>query len=200
MSTIFTLPTTATAQDCLAELGKLAQQIKEAISSTADEATVSAKDLFAYLAGVKNEITAKADLVKTICAKEGATIEEATAVYIAAKEASAQVATLTAEVTTLRQEKMTGRVNALIGKFKSADEGKIIPATEDSMRTWAMKDYDACEAFLKNAPRISPLGALPEGGGGNTVAAKGITEADVEIGKVYGLSKEDIAKFNPPKK
>ena len=157
---------------------------------------IAAKDVLASIIEAKAAIAAKADLVKVICAKDGATIEEATAIYVAAKESAAKVVTLQTELDALKAKDVNTQIDAIVAKGMT--EGKITPATKDAMRAFAAKDIKAFETYLASAPVIVALGKLPEGG--KAIAAKdGLTDADVEIGKVFKLNRETLAKYNSPK-
>jgi phage I-like protein len=189
------LPLTATPQDILTELQKLAEQIKSSIGATA---ATTAKDLLTYLGSVKAEIAAKADLVKEICMKDTGTIEEAKATYVTAKSAVTELVAAKAQILTLTTEKQTREFDGVIAK--AFTDGKILPVQKndaawlETQKMFAMKDMTSFTAFWDKQPKIAPTGALPETGD-NSVAAKDVSPEAIEIGKQLGNSVDDLKKF-----
>ncbi|MGD0591050.1 MAG: phage protease [Bacteroidota bacterium] len=179
----------ADEQTVAAKFAEFATNVKTALAATTE---IAAKDVLEYIAGAKTEIAAKAGLVKVICAKDGATVEEASAIYLAAKENAATVQTLHAEIDALKNKEINTQVDTIIAK--GVADGKITPATRDSMHAFAAKDIKAFETYLASAPVVLPIGRLPEGG--DTIAAKNITVEDRAIGKKLGVTEDQLVKYN----
>jgi phage I-like protein len=194
------LPTAATAQDCLTELNKLMTQLKDALAAQTD---VAAKDVLAFLGNIKSEIAAKADLVKTIVGKDNGTIEEAKVVFIAAKDNGVVNANLQTELAALKKEKADGQFQLIIAK--NVQSGKILPTQKDdadylkAQRAFYDSDIVAFDKFWEKAPVIGPVHpvVLP---GSPDIAAKNITDEDIEMGKTLGVTKEQLVKHNPAQK
>jgi phage I-like protein len=172
--------------------------LKTAMSATAE---IAAKDVIAYLGTNKDAIAAKADLIKAICAKDGGTIEEAKAFYVTLKAQAEQAVALRTELRQLKDASFTKDFNAIIDKNFTA--GKILPVQKndanwmDIQKASALKDIAAFNAFWEKQPMIGPVQKLPTDGGG-MVAAKGITQEDLEIGAKLNVSKETLEKYNKP--
>jgi len=194
------LPLTATPQDILTELQKLAEQIKTSIGSTA---ATTAKDLMTYLGGVKAEIAAKADLMKEICGKDTGTLEEAKATYVTAKSAASELVAAKAELATLKTAQLVRDFDVVIGK--AFTDGKILPVQKndaawlETQKAFAMKDMAAFTTFWDKQPKIAPTGALPQTES-NMVAAKDFAPETLAIGADMGLTEEDFRKFGPKTK
>jgi phage I-like protein len=186
---------TADEQTVAAKFTEFAANVKTALAATTE---IAAKDVLMYISGAKIAIAAKTDLVKVICAKDGATIEEATAIHIAAKESAAKVVTLQTELDALKTKEVNAAVDAIVAK--GITDGKITPATKDAMRIFAAKDIKAFETYLAAAPVILPSGKLPEGGEQIVAGKDGLTDADKAIAATFKLKPEDVAKYNPAKK
>jgi phage I-like protein len=188
------LPLTATPQDILTELQKLAAQIQSSIGAAA---ATTAKDLLNYLVGVKTEIAAKASLVKEICGKDTGTIEEARATYVTSKSAMTELVAAKAQIITLTTEKQTREFDVVIAK--AFGDGKILPVQKndaawlETQKMFAMKDMTSFTAFWDKQPKIAPTGALPQVD--SAIAAKDISPEAIEIGKQMGLNRETIEKF-----
>jgi len=188
------LPLTATPQDILTELQKLAAQIQSSIGAAA---ATTAKDLLNYLVGVKTEIAAKASLVKEICGKDTGTIEEARATYVTSKSAMTELVAAKAQIITLTTEKQTREFDVVIAK--AFGDGKILPVQKndaawlETQKMFAMKDMTSFTAFWDKQPKIAPTGALPQVD--SAIAAKDISPEAIEIGKQMGLDRATIEKF-----
>jgi phage I-like protein len=191
------LATTATAEDILAELNKLVGQVKEAIGSTAEATTVTAKDLMAFFANIKTEIAAKADLVKEICAKDTGTIEEAKATYLTAKAAQTELVAAKEELTTLKTEKFTREFDNILAK--AFTDGKILPVQKsdaawmESQKQFAAKDMTAFNVYWEKQPKIAPTGKLPDSG---DIGAKGITDEDKAMAEKLGVPIDQLEKHS----
>jgi phage I-like protein len=176
-----------------AKFAEFTTNMKTAMSATAE---IAAKDVLAFIPIAKTEIAAKDNLLKVICAKDGGSIEEATAIFIAAKDNATKVVMLQTELNDLKKKETEKAVETIVAKGMA--EGKITPATKDAMTTFAAKDIKAFETYLATAPVVVALGTLP-GAGEEVIAAKNITEEDVKMGKVLGVTKEQLVKHNPVK-
>ena len=190
------LPLTATPQDILTELNKLAAQIQASIGATA---ATTAKDLLTYLGNVKSEIAAKANLVKVICGKDTGTVEEATAVYVTAKGATTELLAMKEELATLKNAQVATAFEGVI--TKAFTDGKILPAQKsdaawlDTQKAFAMKDMTAFTAFWDKQPKIAPTGALPQTEPSAVAAKDDLSAEALEIGAKVGLTKETMIKF-----
>jgi phage I-like protein len=191
------LATTATAEEILAELNKLVGQVKDVIGSTAEVTTVTAKDLMAFVANIKTEIAAKANLVKEICAKDTGTVEEAKATYLTAKTAQTELVAAKEELTTLKAEKFTREFDNILAK--AFTDGKILPVQKsdaawmESQRQFAAKDMIAFNAYWDKQPKIAPTGKLPDSG---DIGAKGITDEDKAMAEKLGVPIDQLEKYS----
>lgn len=197
------LPIASTAEEVLAELNELSNQLQTAINN----GTVTAKTVLQYL--TENQpvlVTAKQTLgfQQQVLAKLGldekATPEQALALIVTAKASEQQLTLLNTEVQQLKQEKFVERFNVVIAK--SMQSGRILPMQKsdekwlDTQRDWAKKDFASFEQyFCTTAPVIGPLGGLPNSEGGEA-AVKGITEEDIVVASAFGLTKDQVAKNN----
>ena len=190
------LPLTATPQDILTELNKLAAQIQASIGAAA---ATTAKDLMTYLGNVKSEIAAKADLMKEICGKDTGTVEEAKATYVTAKGAIAELVAAKEELATLKNAQVVTAFEGVIAK--AFTDGKILPVQKsdagwlDTQKAFAMKDMTAFTAFWDKQPKIAPTGPLPQTEPAAVAAKDDLSDEALEIGSKVGLSKETMLKY-----
>jgi phage I-like protein len=174
-----------------AKFAEFTTNMKTAMSATAE---IAAKDVLAFIPIAQTEIAAKDNLLKVICAKDGGSIEEATAIFVTAKDNAAKVVTLQTELNALKKKEIDNAVETIVAKGMA--EGKISPATKDAMTIFAAKDPKAFETYLATAPVVVALDKLPAAGD-KVVVGKNITEEDVQMGKKFGITKEQLVKHNP---
>jgi phage I-like protein len=190
------LPLTATPQDILTELNKLAAQIQASIGAAA---ATTAKDLMTYLGNVKSEIAAKADLMKEICGKDTGTVEEAKATYVTAKGAIAELVAAKEELATLKNAQVVTAFEGVIAK--AFTDGKILPVQKsdagwlDTQKAFAMKDMTAFTAFWDKQPKIAPTGPLPQTEPAAVAAKDDLSAEALEIGAKVGLSRDTMLKY-----
>lgn len=183
---------TSDEQTITAKFVEFQANMKTAMAATAD---IVAKDVI-------NRLSAEPKLVKEICAKDNGTIEEARVIFIAAKDAQVQLIAAKEEIATLKTAKFDTDFNVIIAK--AFDAGKILPLQKNDaqfmavQKEFAAKDMTAFAAYWEKQPKVAPIGKLPEAGDPD-IAAKDITEEDVEMGKKLGVTKDLLAKYNPKK-
>ncbi|MEW6060365.1 MAG: phage protease [Bacteroidota bacterium] len=197
------LPITATAEEVLAELNKLSDKIKSAI----DAGTVTAKTVLDYLeqnkpadiiAG-KNSLSFQQQVIAKLGLESTTTPEQALALIVTAKANSDQLAAVTTELNTLKEQNLQRDFDVVIAK--GLETGRILPVQKndakwmETQREWAKKDFASFEAyFCKNGPVIGPVGSLPPTESGKK--GTGLDDLDLTVAKLSGIDPAIVAKHN----
>ena len=173
---------------------------------------VAAKQKVAGILGLKPEATLEeieaavvvakghiTELAKALDLKPEATVEEIKAAIVTAKAGAGELPKMAARLLALEAKDFDREFDRIIGKAFEA--GKILPVSKndpkyiDAQKAFAAKDIKAFEDFWGKQPVVGPVQKIPETGEGTKGA--GITETDLVIAKVMGVTEEQLKKHNP---
>lgn len=115
--------------------------------------------------------------------------------------------TVVASILALKQTDKTGvsrqefeKLQAKLAKKEAADAvesamkaGKIAPAQQEWATEYAKDDLKGFLTFVAKAPMVVPVGKLP--GKTEDKTAGTLTETDLQIAKMMGVSEDDIKKY-----
>ena len=172
---LLNMPVGATAEEILAQLQKLADQIKQGQDATA----AASCDLVALFTAQRTEISAL----------KSAAPDPAKFVAVGVvQDLQTQVSALSGELAKIKVDEV---VTAALSS------GRLLPAMEAWAREFGAKDLAALSAYLKNAPVIVAPGSTqtggksPEGAGTNVAA---LTADQVKLCEQMRISPEDFQK------
>jgi phage I-like protein len=137
-------------------------------------------------------IAAKAEIYTVLGLQPTATIEEAKARIVVAKQDSATVQQLQTRLATLEAQQLDEKVEAVVAK--AINQGKIMPATKEHMLAFAKKDLAGFEAYVAKAPVIAPVHEIGDPSGSQSNHSEQPTETDLVVAKNLGLTPEDLKK------
>lgn len=104
---------------------------------------------------------------------------------LAMKQAAAEADSLRRRL----REQEAGEMVALAMK-----EGKVSPAQRDWAMDYAQRDAESFRVFVARAPRVVPLGEVPEGQGKRRKGS--VCHLQAEVNSALGLSEERFMKFS----
>lgn len=174
----------STMKNLIAMLCKLYKLAEDATEEQIIEKFTEHQEL---IAGV---VQAKAQVFEALGLQPTATIEEAKAKIVTAKEGAASVTSLQERIVQLEQQQLNEKIEAIVAK--GVADGKIIPATKESMLAFAKKDLTSFQTYLASAPvLVSPKGIDT---GDVQHSSEGLTETDLRIAKQMGVTEEQLKK------
>jgi len=170
---LLNMPVGATADDIVAQLQKLIDQVKQDPTATA----AASFDLAGYLAAQR----------ASIASLSSAEPDPTKYVPIEAMQA------VQTKLASLSSETAAGRVDKLVRDAVAA--GKLLPAQEAWARALGNKDMEALSAFIDSAAPIAALSGMQTGGKApaETLNAAGLTEHQVALCAAMGVSEEAFA-------
>ncbi|MCL6612621.1 MAG: phage protease [Peptococcaceae bacterium] len=166
MRWMLNLPITATAEEIIAELQKVIEQVKKA------EGLIANKEILTLL-----------DLA------EDATLDQAKGRIIALKNPSGYVKA--EEYNELKRRLDLRDRDDLVSMALKA--GKVAPAQKAWAEEYALKDPAGFKAFLEAAPQVVPLEEIS--GGDPKPAGGKVGDAQLMVNKMLGISDEDFKKY-----
>jgi phage I-like protein len=137
-------------------------------------------------------IAAKTEIFTVLGLSATATIEEAKARIVVAKQNADTVTALQARLASLESQQLDEKVEAIVAK--AINQGKILPATKEHMLAFAKKDLPSFEAFIAKAPIIGPVHEIGDPSGRQNEHSDQPTETDLLVAKNMGLTSEDLKK------
>lgn len=179
---LLNLPVGSTADDCIAQLNKLIDQLK-----TDDTVTAAASfDLNAYLVKLRQGAAA----LSTDAPDPAKFVP-----FEAMQALQGQVAALSSQVASLKTDSNTGRVEAMVKD--AVDSGKLLPALAGWAQDLGNKDFAALSTFLEGAPAIPALAGtqtngLPPAGAKTGVAA--LSTQTRQLCAAFGVAEDDYKK------
>ncbi|MEC5319302.1 phage protease [Brenneria populi subsp. brevivirga] len=188
------LPVTATAEDIIAELNKLIDQLT---ASAAGTAAASFQTLSATPFNLIEKLTQDAANVAALTA-QATNPDPAKWVSVAVMQKSVQEALATANnnLAALAQQECTGLITAALS------DGRLLPAQKAWAEQLATSSPDSLKSFLNSAPKIAALTTTQTGGQPPAGAKpKSETESDddavvdVAICNLMGVDPSEVTKF-----
>lgn len=174
-------------------MNKLIARLRE-IYNLAAEATED--DIIAKVDGMHASaapaISAKTEIFAALGLSATATVEEAKARIVAAKQGSENVQTLQTRIASMEADRLNERAEAIVAK--GVNDGKILPASKEHMMSWAKKDLTGFEAYIAKAAVIGPI--TPIGDVSGDTRATGVTDVDLLVAKNLGVSADALKKHN----
>jgi phage I-like protein len=171
---LLNLPVGATAQDILAQLNKLTDQVKQCCEQ--DGMAAASFDLSAYLTKLRTNVAslsaAAPDPAKFVSIDVVNTMQT-------------QLASLTAELNTHNVDKSIKDAMAA---------GKLVPAMESWARDLGKKDYAALSSYLEKAPAIAALAGTQTGGNAPNATGGALTAEQIAMCSATGVSQEAFLK------
>ncbi|EHD21547.1 MULTISPECIES: phage protease [Brenneria] len=188
------LPVTATAEDIIAELNKLIDQLTTSATGTA---AASFQTLSATPFNLIEKLTQDAANVAALTA-QAANPDPAKWVSVAVMQQSVQEALATANnnLAALAQQECTGLITAALS------DGRLLPAQKTWAEQLAISSPDSLKSFLNSAPKIAALTTTQTGGQPPAgTKPKPTTETDddavvdVAICNLMGVDPAEVTKF-----
>lgn len=112
------------------------------------------------------------------------------------QEGSQQLEALQNRLEALERGDLERQANSLVDAAMKA--GKVAPASKDDALKWATKDPKGFEAYMNTAPRVVPMGDLPDGP--TKTPGAGLDDVQREVNKMLGVPDEVFSKHFPASK
>lgn len=174
---LLNLPVGATAEDVIAQLQKLMDQLK------GDGTAAASFDLSAHLVG-------QAEQIATLSAQVAAP-DPAKFVPVATLSAlQGEYATLQGQLAALSAEVNGGKLDQVVADGLAA--GKLTPATEAWARDLGKSNLAALSAFLTAAPVVVKPGETQSGGKPITEPTAVLSAVESDVAAQFGISPEDF--------
>lgn len=134
----------------------------------------------------ETEVVANKEILKMLELKEDADIKDVTSKIMQLKNPESNI-----NVEEFKQLKLKLEQNEADGLVMQAmKEGKITATQKQWATEYALKAPDGFKEYLKTASVVVPMGEIK-----TKVKDKNLSETDMKMCKLFGLSKEDIEKY-----
>ncbi len=143
----------------------------------------------------QEEAAAKADILGVLGLDAKSSLVAAKAAIVALKQSSGDSGALAAKVTALEAKIAKSEVDALVEKYQR--EGKIVPATADSMKAFAAKDREGFEAFMAKQPKVIVMEEVAKGNGPDGFI---VDEVSAKVHGMLGVTNDMLKNYEKQSK